>query len=525
MSLLEAQRGPAFDAVVIGGGINGAAIAAECARHGLKVALLEREDFGFGTTWRSTKLIHGGLRYLEHGDVRLVFESLRERGWLLRTKPHLVKPQRFILPMLPWTRRPGWQLRAGLATYDAMALGGGVPVHRHLDAAALGELAPYLTPLASDAFTFFDARAHSAERLTLELALLAEQRGAVIANHAEVERIVTDGGKVTGVEVRHDGQTINLATHAIVNAAGPWVDAVLAVSDVGSEPLLGVTRGTHIAVELDQPLPKDGIFSTAREDGRVFFAVPQDQLLLIGTTDVRYDASPSDVRPTADDIDYLLHEGAALLPGLGIEESRVRYSYAGLRPLQRVAGGPEAAISRSHSVIEHATLGGPAGLYSVVGGKLSTFRPLAREVARTLAEGRPVRKPRFRMAPNDDSAPLPAPSARLALYGPALPRVFAAGRDVLCEVCGLLEGEVVHAVRFEHATTVSDVLLRRSGAGWTGSRGLCCGDTVAKRMAALLDWNTFETAREAASFRRDVKFHLPTPEEVRAGTIEAAIRA
>lgn len=522
VSLAAAQGGQPFDVIVIGGGINGAAIAAECARHALRVCLLEREDFGFGTTWRSTKLIHGGLRYLEHGDVRLVFESLRERGWLLRTRPHLVKPQRFILPMLPWTRRPGWQLRAGLATYDAMALGGGVPVHRHLDSAALGEVAPYLTPLATDAFTFYDARAHSAERLTLEMALVAAHRGATIANHAEVERILVTNGKVTGVEVRQNNTTIELAGRAIVNAAGPWVDAVVAVTGLESEPLLGVTRGSHIAVELDQPLPRDGIFSTAREDGRVFFAVPQDELLLIGTTDVRYDASPSDVRPTIEDIDYLLHEGAALLPGLGIEESRVRYAYAGLRPLQRVPGGPEAAISRSHAVIEHATLGGPAGLYSVVGGKLSTFRPLAREVAKTLAEGRPVRKPRFRLTTDEPDVPLPSPSARLGLYGPALPRVLAAGREVLCSVCGLLEGEVVHAVRFEYATTVSDVLLRRSGSGWTASRGLCCGDTVAKRMAKLLNWNEFETAREAAAFKRDVRFHLPTPAEVRAGAQEAA---
>ena len=158
MNLDDLARGRALDAVVIGGGINGGAIAAEAASRGLRVALFEADDFGFGTTWRSTKLIHGGLRYLEHGDLRLVFESLHERSWLLKTRPYLVRPQRFILPLLPWTRRPAWQLRSGLALYDLLSLYRGVPSHRRLSHERLTELAPHLPDVADGGFSFFDAR-------------------------------------------------------------------------------------------------------------------------------------------------------------------------------------------------------------------------------------------------------------------------------------------------------------------------------------------------------------------------------
>ncbi|MGH2633952.1 MAG: FAD-dependent oxidoreductase, partial [Tepidiformaceae bacterium] len=168
MNLAEAAGGEPFDLVVIGGGINGCAIAEEAAARGLRTALFEATDFGFGTTWRSTKLIHGGLRYLEHGDVRLVFESLRERAWLLRTRPYLVKPQRFVLPMLPWTRRPKWQLGVGLSAYDLLALYRGVPAHRRLSDRTLHEMAPFLPDETSGGFTFYDARVIAPERLCLE---------------------------------------------------------------------------------------------------------------------------------------------------------------------------------------------------------------------------------------------------------------------------------------------------------------------------------------------------------------------
>jgi glycerol-3-phosphate dehydrogenase len=517
MTLAELASGPPLDLVVIGGGINGCAIAEEAAARGLRVALFEASDFGFGTTWRSTKLIHGGLRYLEHGDVRLVFESLRERAWLLKTRPYLVTPQRFLLPMLPWTRRPAWQLKAGLATYDMLALYRGVPSHRRLSRARLREKAPYLAESANGGFSFFDARVHSPERLTLELALAARSHGAAVYNHAKVTGIVAPAEQVEAVTVVHEGESHAVPTRFVVNAAGPWVDAVNQLGDLPNHELLGVTRGSHIVVELDEPPGHDAVFSTARSDGRVFFAVPQGDLLLIGTTDERYDGHPSDIRPVPSDIEYLLAEAQELMPGRDIRRDQIRYAYAGLRPLQKVAGGPEAAISRRHAVLDHGKLGGARGIVSVVGGKLSTFRPLAEEVA-ALAGAAPREGSRDELA-----APgwretllesgLPKTTLRhLRIYGGAIGSVISLGREPLCEHAGAIEGEVRYVVRNEFVVTLADVMMRRTGISWAACRGLCAIDRVAALAAEEAGWNAEQTAAQVSAFRSELDYHLPTEE-------------
>lgn len=518
MTLAELARGEPLDVAVIGGGINGAAIAREAASRGLRVALFEQEDFGSGTTWRSTKLIHGGLRYLEHGDLRLVFESLRERAWLLKTRPHLVQPLRLLLPVLPWTRRPAWQLRLGLELYDLLALYRAVPRHRGLSADELRRRVPSLPEACGGGFSFFDARALAPERLTLELALEAQAMGAVIVNHASVRRIFTAEGAVSGVEVAHGGAIHAISARAVVNAAGPWVDAVNQLSADPPAPLLGVTRGTHIVCEPASSVPRDAIFATARSDGRVFFAIPQGHLLRIGTTDVRYDGDAGAVAPTADETDYLLEEASALLPGLGLKPEHVRYCYAGLRPLPEDKGGPEAAITRRHLVIDHRRRGGPEGLFSVVGGKLSTFRPLAREVARALHA--PGAKPEPGQPPVHREFDLEALNVpvhvreHLRLYGAATAGVVGGGVDVLCAHAGATVGEVAQAVRREHASTLSDILLRRTGIAWASCRGLCCHRRVAELAAPLLGWDAAAREAQVAAFEHDLAQHLPTLGEV-----------
>ncbi len=511
----EALSGRPFDVIVIGGGINGAAIAREAAVRGLRVALFEQEDFGFGTTWRSTRLIHGGLRYLEHGELRLVRESLQERGRLLKERPHLVKPQRFVLPGGEFSRRPGWQVRLGLAAYDALALGGGLPGHRAMSADDVALALPGMGDGAPAGFSFFDARAVGPERLTLELVLEARAAGAVVANHTTVTGVRQSGGVVTGVTIDRAGERIDVQGHHVINAAGPWVDAVLEAAGEDGPRILGMTRGTHVAFELEGPLPEVAALSTAQSDGRVFFAVPHSGLVLVGTTDVRYDGDPGCVAPTRDEVDYLLREAQALLPRYDLTAGRVRYAYAGLRPLLASTGGPEAAITRRHAVIDHSRRGGPTGLYSVAGGKLSTFQPLARETLWAIGIGWGSNRATAAPRPLGEGTGLEGRVlAHLERYGHAAEELLHGAGKVLCPHAGAVTAEVAHAVQHEEAATLSDVLLRRMGVGWHSCRGLCCHQEAAGLMAGILDWDAEETARQVGAFEADVRKNLPTLDEV-----------
>lgn len=509
-SIADVANGPPLDAAIIGGGINGAAIARELAARGQRVALFEQDDFGFGTTWRSTKLIHGGLRYLEHGDVRLVFESLRERKWLLERRPHLVRPLRFLLPQLPWTRRPGWQVDLGLTAYDALAAGGGLPRHRRVDGRRASELSPGIRENGGG-FTFVDARVLSPERLALELALEARELGAAVFNHAKVSAIETTGNAVSGLMVWAAGQQWRIATGRVINAAGPWVDAVADLVEPGGGPWLSATRGTHVVLEPEARTTRSGVISTARSDGRVFFAIPKGRLLLIGTTDERFEGHAGTVVPTRHEVEYLLAEAQELFPTAGLSARQVRYAYSGLRPLMRAAGGPEAAITRRHQVIDHARTNGPAGLFSVVGGKLSTFRPLARETADAVGARAGPERGTGRARP----VPAEQTSRGLRMYGEAAADVQALGDDLVCEHAGILHGQIVHAVRNEMATTLSDVILRRTGMGWAATRGLCCAERVAGIVARELRWNAADIDANLRIYRAMVRQHLPAWEELR----------
>jgi glycerol-3-phosphate dehydrogenase len=281
-----------------------------------------------------------------------------------------------------------------------------------------------------------------------------------------------------------------------------------------------VTRGSHIVVELEQPPGKDAVFSTAKSDGRVFFAVPQGRLLLIGTTDDRYDGDPGAVRPTSGDVNYLLSEARELLPGMNVTRESVRYAYAGLRPLQRVHGGPEAAISRRHAIIDHAKYGGPRKMWSIVGGKLSTFRPLARDVGRLLSANTERPRTDSSVAPGwalalKSAALSLQQKQHLRMYGRAIPDVLGLGSETICDRCGAIDGEVRYVAKLEEVSTLSDVVMRRTGLGWGAERGLCCAETVAGIVAEELSWKAAERKRQLKALREDLDANLPT-----AGSLE-----
>jgi glycerol-3-phosphate dehydrogenase len=300
------------------------------------------------------------------------------------------------------------------------------------------------------------------------------------------------------------------------------VDAVAQAAGITGPKLIGATRGSHIALEVDSPVANAAVLSTAKSDGRVFFALPHSGLLLVGTTDELYECDPALVRPGVTELTYLLEEAQTLFPGAGLNPGQVRYAYAGVRPLlargkRGDAGGDAGAITRRHAVIDHRTSGGPAGLYSVAGGKLSTYRPLALQVLRSIGRSpapSPTGHARARPRVTEITAEV---AAHLERYETAASAVAGYGSDVLCKHSGAVVGEVEHAVRHELATTVGDVLLRRTGIGWHTCRGLCCHVDVAARMGRLLGWDEAERELRKRDYEREVAANLPAWEDIVQG--------
>ncbi|HET6448110.1 MAG TPA: glycerol-3-phosphate dehydrogenase/oxidase, partial [Conexibacter sp.] len=383
-----------FDLIVIGAGINGAGIARDATLRGLSVLLLDKGDVGAGTTSRSTRLVHGGLRYLEHFEVPLVRESLRERERLLHIAPHLVHPLSFLLPIYEEHKRRPALIRMGMMAYDALSLDKSLERHRMLSRDEALRREPGLRAEGlRGAAAYYDAQAAYPERLALENALDARRLGAVVLPYMRVTALERAHDRVVGVAL-HD--ELHDADHRargalVVNASGPWVDEVLVGNDgcAGSGlRLIGGTKGSHLVVEPFPGAPREAVYAEAVGDGRPYFVVPWNDLYLIGTTDSRYDGDLDDVVATDEEIAYLIDETNRLIPGAALTAERVLYTYAGVRPLPAPGVGSkerdEGSITRSHVIHDHAGREVPEGeriegLLSIVGGKITTYRRLAEE--------------------------------------------------------------------------------------------------------------------------------------------------
>lgn len=502
---------PEYDVIIIGGGINGAAIAAEVAGRGYRALVLEQHDFASGTTAASTKLIHGGLRYLETGDARLVHESLQSRERLLRERPHLVRPLGFLLPVYQGDPRPAWQLRAGLLLYDLLSPRKVLPWHRRVPRRELHRFEPSLSTDQLDAaFLYSDAQVWMPERLVIEFLAEAKASGADLRNYSAVDYVIVDGGRVRGVDF-HDvltGRRSTAVARLVVNAAGPWVDAVLEAAGKSFRPRIGGTRGSHLVLDLAGRGPRNAVYLAARSDGRPVFVIPWLDHHLIGTTDVRPDADPgadSAADPGAAriapwEVDYLIAEAARVLPGIGIEHRNILYAYSGIRPLPKTPDGvAEGAITRRSFIVDHQPEGADR-LLSIVGGKLTTARRLGRNVAEHVHSR--IGRPRARgvqalpSPPAGGAAFLPPPAIEhlRMLYGPAAHAVASyAGHDPsLAEPISPhhpdIAAQVLHAVQHEGARTVADVLLRRLPVGSTRDLGRAAAPAVAAIMQKHLDW-------------------------------------
>ena len=366
------------DVVIIGGGINGAGIARDAAMRGLKVLLIEKGELGCATTRASTRLIHGGLRYLEHFEFGFVRESLREREILLKIAPHLVRPLAITIPIYQQSKRGRLTIRAGMIFYDLLSWGKSLPLHQMLSRAETLERWPGLNSVGLvGSALYYDAQVEFPERLVVANVQSAREFGAEALTQTRVTNLAVEAGKVSGVEfVGEDGQNQFAAARVVINAAGPWIDQVLEHAPVKSPKLIGGTKGSHIIVPPFPGAPANAIYLEARSDGRPIFIIPWNKLYLIGTTDVRFEGDPDQVRCEDWEIDYLLSETNLALPGAQLTRDNILDTYSGVRPLPVTGDKNEQSITRRHFIREHPQL---PNLLSIVGGKLTTYRSLAEE--------------------------------------------------------------------------------------------------------------------------------------------------
>ena len=494
--LLRDAAARRYDVIVIGGGINGAGIARDAAARGLAVLLLEKHDWGFGTTWRSTKLIHGGLRYLRLGDVRLVREAHEERRALMHVvAPHLVRPLPFLLPLYEAGPYRPLTVRAGVWLYETLArerFGGLVSADR-----ARRSVPSLRVEGLRGCVLYADACTHDA-RLCLANVRAAADAGATVANYAEVVSLRLEAGRASGAEVRDalGGDRVSVRARAVVNATGPWVDRVRRLEDPSAAASSRLSKGVHAL------LPLEGDWSAAvtipHDKVRVSFAVPWEGMLLVGTTDTPYDGDPAEVHVTEEDVAAVLAEAAVALDSDRLRPEAVRSSFAGLRVLPGADG--ETASARRETVF----LRGPAGMLSVAGGKLTTYRRIALAVLALLRADLALHRIERTPAPLPGAAD-PADTARgLVARHPALePRtaahlahLYGGLADDVVDVAGGHEdvlaplhpdgpdigAQVLYAGRHEWAETAEDVLARRTTLSL---RGLDGPDVVA-RVGALL---------------------------------------
>lgn len=547
-----------FDVLVVGGGINGAGIARDAALRGLRVALVEMRDLAFGTSSRSSKLVHGGLRYLEQFELGLVFESVNERQILMKVAPHLVHPLGFVFPVYNGARVPLWKMRAGVWLYHLLCLQRAPGRWRMMWPRDLEREEPSLERNdLNGAPLYFDCSTDDA-RLTLESALDASECGATVVTYAKVTDFVIEEGRIVGAQICDElsGETRTVRASVVVNATGPWTDRTLAMSP-GNGSMLRPTKGTHIVVRHTVLPVTHAVVCMHPRDGRVLFAIPWGEETYLGTTDTDFDGDPANVYATGDDVRYIIEAASRYFPAHPIRPDDVLSTWAGLRPL--VAEGDGKNVSESSVSREHTIQVGHDGLISVAGGKLTTFRKMAAEVVETvlkqlrsyhaLPEGKHPAPARDRVLPGAQNWPeggiaaivaesmqtagpvLSKASAELlaATYGtraielaelvalePQLAAPIAVGRPEIL-------AQIDFAVHRELACTITDVLKQRTQIYYRANdQGLEAVQRVATHMAQLLDWTDEQRQRSIDDYVTEVENARAWRHEAAAVTGSAA---
>jgi len=531
MSLRSSLENQHFHVIVIGGGINGVAIARECARAGRSTLLVEQHDFAAGTTSRSTRMIHGGLRYLEHGEIGQVRESLRERHWLLQRYPHLVKPLQFLLALGQNSRRSALTVRTGVWLYRRM---GGTSLSANGTSSERMKLERLLDKgRRFSLLSFDDAQCEFPERLVAEWMVEAIAAGAVVRNYAQVLAVGVRQGRAASVLVRDQlsGKEERVDATWIINATGPWADSICENSSIRTRnPMVGGVRGSHIILPRLTGVTTAAVYTEAT-DGRPIFVIPWNEQILVGTTEVPDRGDPGRVQPSQDEIGYLLSCLTQLLPQARVSQQDVRYAFAGVRPLPFSPTKNPSGITRRHYLHDHRS-DGVAQMISVIGGKLTTAGSLARECAAKVGARQIMTGAPLAVTDQDVDLMLESWVEQVAAVGGiktdsaraivewhgkgslAIARV-AAGRAelraLLCTHTAHIVAEAANAFSNECAVTLADVLLRRVpvalGPCWSRE----CSREAASRIAAGMGWSEDREKKELEAFEIERNDFLRMP--------------
>jgi glycerol-3-phosphate dehydrogenase len=533
MNRLAGLDGTAVDAIVIGGGMAGAGVTRDLALRGAAVTLFEKGDFASGTSSKSSKLIHGGLRYLELMDWRLVRESLREKRTLERLAPHLVRPLPFLVPVYRGGTRGLVTVRVGMWLYDLLTPGKRVERSRVMRPVEALSLEP---GIASEdlrgAGYYVDDLLLFPERLCLENVLSAARHGARAYNYCAVEEVTRGPRGADGVRVRDllTGHACAVKAPVIVNCAGPWVDGLRELAGVAEDRprVLRTTKGIHCLL----PRFTERAVYLPTEDDRMIFVIPWREFSLVGTTDTDFDGDPDRLWATRDEVTYLLAAVAKALPDPRVTLANVVYTYAGVRPLSFDGEATASRVSREHKVIPE----GPEGRFlSVTGTKLTCFRSLAEDVGdrvmRMLGRNAPSRTARLGLDGLDEEVAKVEARARLDVsgemaatglgeqtletlietYGRGYARVLDLARKLpdgterLCPENPEIVAQLHHAVTDELAVSLQDLLLRRTGIGQSHCRGLDCAPAIGARMAEALGWSRRRLEAELDAYHQHVE--------------------
>jgi len=516
----KAVAGKTYDVIVIGGGIVGAGVARDTTLRGLDTLLLEKEDFGSGTTSRSTRLVHGGLRYLRQLEFKLVRQDLSEREVLLRIAPNLVRPLAFLIPV------PNLYLNVAMALgttlYDVISYDKTLPSRRFFSKNKTLEKEPGLEVKGlQGSYEYSDCQVAFPERLNFETALSAYEKGASVANHARVIGLIKEGTCIAGVEVKDEitGEILQVKAKLVVNAAGHWVDLVKEMVFSNKPPYLRRTKGVHLVIP---KVSNNALVLFSPRDSRLFFVIPWEGFSLVGTTDTDYSENLDAVYATNADVNYLLDGLHIAYPKVTLDD--VYYTMAGLRSLALKPGKSASNTSRSHELIDHSKRDGLDSFVTVLGGKITAYREVAKDVAdmvcrklgnkarcttgETPLPGAPlIGKEEINQSATDSTLSIDTIQHLVAIYGSRYKQVInlisddPVGKQQINSGGPDIVAQIWYAVKNETALTISDFMLRRGMLGFRSDLGLDAVDRVGQEMKKLHGWSPEELQKQTISYR------------------------